>query len=628
MSLAWCPRCGRALESASARCPEHDVPAAVPVQPTDPFIGRVIDERFTLEARIGAGGMGTVYRAAQRALVRPVAVKIVDARWTQSPDTVRRFLREAHTLSRISHPSVVSVLDFGQSADGVLWLAMELVAGRTLGEVLAETPGGMPHARAIQLAIELTWALEAAHAAGIVHRDLKPSNVMILDALTGRDFIKVLDFGIARPVVDATQMTATGKLVGTPQYLAPEVLEGEVPGPESDIYALGIILYELLVGRAPFTGSNLANVMYAQVHTPPPPLPAHVPAALARVVEKLLVKDPTLRPRSAATVRALLESAREAAAEQQKVAESRTEPTPVASALPEHEPEPHDERTVATAEIGRRHRELSQRARLVPVEVDISVSSLVAPLPGGRAPALEGLLGHAEGPTARARPVSPEHSGPSPHDFAATERSSLESTGPTRGSMTAVDATGPTRGSHAAIELTGVTQGSRTGLGTTAPTHASRPADPAILRGITAGLDITPPAAPDALPTVVRPEASTSRPDGVLRNPADGGLRNPADGVGLLQPLLPPLLPLLARPAMVTPAQPFVAPVTPPPPPSRFPWRALVAFAIVMLATFGVVRWTGSRSSRAHADEPRASPPPVMAVPAPAIGARTSTAPR
>ena len=307
MTEAWCPRCGRELE-VGQRCPQHDETAALPALAPDPLLGRTIDGRFTLEGVLGAGGMGTVYRASQRSLGRAVAVKILDARWARSADVVRRFLREAHSLSRVSHPNVVAVHDFGHTDDGYSWIAMELVAGRTLAELIATTPGGLAPARVVSLALELTAALEAAHTAGLVHRDLKPANVMLLDAPGGRDFVKVLDFGIARPITDATQMTETGKLVGTPHYLAPEVVEGEVPGPEADLYALGIILYELCTGGRPFEGSSSARVMYAHVHEAPPPLPPAVPRALAALILRLLDKDPTARPRSAATLRALLEA--------------------------------------------------------------------------------------------------------------------------------------------------------------------------------------------------------------------------------------------------------------------------------------------------------------------------------
>lgn len=307
MTAAWCPRCGRELE-AGQRCPQHDATAELPALAPDPLLGRTLDGRFTLESVLGAGGMGTVYRASQRSLGRAVAVKILDARWARSADVVRRFLREAHSLSRVSHPNVVAVHDYGHTDDGCSWIAMELVVGHTLAELIARSPTGVDPARVVSLALELTAALEAAHTAGLVHRDLKPANVMLLDAPGGRDFVKVLDFGIARPITDATQMTETGKLVGTPHYLAPEVVEGEVPGPEADLYALGVMLYELCSGRRPFGGHSTARVMYAHVHEAPPPLPDAVPRPLAALILRLLDKDPTARPRSAATLRALLDA--------------------------------------------------------------------------------------------------------------------------------------------------------------------------------------------------------------------------------------------------------------------------------------------------------------------------------
>ena len=308
MSERLCPSCGLPYGAATTHCPiDGTALIALDASVHDPLIGRTLSDRFQILSRIGSGGMGTVYRARQLSLGRDVAVKVLGGRWADRPEAVRRFMREANLLARVSHPNVVAVLDFGQTPDGLLFLVMELLTGRTLAELLDEGRGIEVDA-ALSLLIELTRGIEAAHSRGIVHRDLKPANVMVLDDPPG--FPKILDFGIARTLIDATQMTDTGKLVGTPHYVAPEVIEGEVPGKESDIYALGVIGYELLAGRRPFERPTPAGVLAAQVSSEPAPIQRSIPSGVEAVIFKAMAKDPTARPASAATFRELLLTAR------------------------------------------------------------------------------------------------------------------------------------------------------------------------------------------------------------------------------------------------------------------------------------------------------------------------------
>lgn len=308
MSERLCPSCGLPFDAATTHCPA-DGTALIALEASvhDPLLGRKLSDRFQILSRIGSGGMGTVYRARQLSLGRDVAVKVLGGRWADRPEAVRRFMREANLLARVSHPNVVAVLDFGQTPDGLLFLVMELLAGKTLAELLEEGRG-IEVDTALSLLIELTRGIEAAHSRGIVHRDLKPANVMVLDDPPG--FPKILDFGIARTLIDATQMTDTGKLVGTPHYVAPEVIEGEVPGKESDIYALGVIGYELLAGRRPFERPTPAGVLSAQISAEPAPIQRTIPSGVEAVIFKAMAKDPTARPASAATFRELLLTAK------------------------------------------------------------------------------------------------------------------------------------------------------------------------------------------------------------------------------------------------------------------------------------------------------------------------------
>ncbi|MFJ8106888.1 serine/threonine-protein kinase [Streptomyces sp. NPDC096132] len=288
--------------------PQHAVvppPAQGPPQapPQEPGVGRLIAGRYRLLAKLGHGGMGTVWRAKDETVDREVAVKeprVPD----HLPDRERanafeRMRREARAAARLDHPAVVNVHDVAV-VDGQPWIVMELVHGRSLGSALQE--GTLSGREAARIGLEVLGALEAAHAAGILHRDVKPDNILL-----GRhDRIVLTDFGIAQ-IEGETNLTDTGGFVGSPEYIAPERVLGQRPGPASDLWSLGVVLYAATEGVSPFRRSNTPATLQSVLNAAPaPPAAAHGP--LAEAVNGLLDKDPARRP-DAARVRALLEAA-------------------------------------------------------------------------------------------------------------------------------------------------------------------------------------------------------------------------------------------------------------------------------------------------------------------------------
>jgi serine/threonine-protein kinase len=264
---------------------------------TDSLAGRLIDGRYAVRARIANGGMATVYLALDTRLDRQVALKVMHAELARDDDFVRRFIGEAKSVARLSHQNVVAVYD--QGADGpFLYLAMEYVPGRTLKDLLRER-GRFSPAAALDIMAGVLDGLAAAHASGIVHRDVKPENVL----LTPDGRIKVADFGLARAQAAAAH-TRSGLIIGTVAYLAPELVTGGVPvGPRSDVYSAGVLLYELLTGRQPFTGETPISVAYQHANSdvpPPSALLPEIPASVDRLVLSATERDPAARPADAA----------------------------------------------------------------------------------------------------------------------------------------------------------------------------------------------------------------------------------------------------------------------------------------------------------------------------------------
>ena len=270
----------------------------------DPLVGRVLDDRYELTRRIGQGGMAVIYLATDRRLSRTVAVKIMHETYGGDSGFVTRFEREATAAARLSHPNVVSVFDRGVD-DNRPYIVMEYVEGPTLRRVMSRE-GAMPPTRMLELITPVIAAVAAAHEAGIVHRDLKPENVFI----STRGQIKVGDFGLAR-AVSAQTNTSIGTLIGTVSYIAPELVTTGKGDTRADIYALGIMMYEMLTGRKPHTGDNPVQIAYSHVHNPmePPSRAAtdRVPDYVDALVTAAAAREPGRRPADAT---ALLENVR------------------------------------------------------------------------------------------------------------------------------------------------------------------------------------------------------------------------------------------------------------------------------------------------------------------------------
>jgi serine/threonine-protein kinase len=286
----------------------------------DRLIGRRLGA-YELQARLGAGGMGVVYRAVHHRLGQPRAIKVLPATFANDETFVERFEREAQLASELRHPNIVVIHDIAED-DGVNFIVMELVEGRTLREVIHQD-GPLQPERAVQLLAQLADALDFAHQRGVVHRDIKPGNALV----SPNDHLTLVDFGIAR-AAEGTRLTEAGARIGTAEYMAPEsITEGE-SGPGTDLYALGVIAYETLTGRTPFTGVNSQAIMYAQIHNPPPS-PRSVRPDLSAGIERVLVrqlgKDPAERYPSA---RAFVDALDEAIQTTRWIEESQRGSTP------------------------------------------------------------------------------------------------------------------------------------------------------------------------------------------------------------------------------------------------------------------------------------------------------------
>ena len=259
--------------------------------------------RYTLTERIAIGGMGEVWKARDKVLGRIVAVKILKEEYTGDPSFLERFRAEARNTALLNHPGVANVFDYGEE-DNSAYLVMELVPGSPLSSII-EREGTLPPDRVLNFIAQTARALAAAHSQGLVHRDVKPGNLII----TPDDRVKVTDFGIAR-LANQVPLTATGQVMGTAQYLAPEQATGQAATASSDMYSLGIIGYECLVGRRPFTGESQIAIALAQVNDPPPPLPESIPAAARALIMCLLAKDPAQRPKDATALASAVDAIR------------------------------------------------------------------------------------------------------------------------------------------------------------------------------------------------------------------------------------------------------------------------------------------------------------------------------
>jgi serine/threonine-protein kinase len=308
-----CPKCAQTYDDRHEVCPIDRTPLIT----TDPMIGRMLDNRYQIMSKIGEGGMGAIYKAVHSEMGRTCAIKLMTAISSGNEDAVARFKREAKMASRIDNPHAVIIYDFGVAEGGMLFLAMEYIDGKPLSRAMAEQRM-LPIDRVVHITNQIAEGLAAAHALEIVHRDLKPDNIMITRKGNDADYVKVLDFGIAKTLADdgegAENLTKTGFVLGTPVYMSPEQLLGEKLNARSDIYSLAIIVYQMLGGQLPFTGDNPQSVMMKRITSHPVPLRSIAPSvseAVEQTVMEGLARDPENRtPTVEAFAKALSAAAR------------------------------------------------------------------------------------------------------------------------------------------------------------------------------------------------------------------------------------------------------------------------------------------------------------------------------
>jgi serine/threonine protein kinase len=288
--------------------------AAPPTRTTMPHApdlsGRALDDRYELHVPIGEGAFGRVYQGRDRRLARPVAVKVIKPWWTEDPEWVETFERETQLLARVSDPGIVQIFDVGHAPEGLYYVS-ELVDGEDLARRLRRGP--VPAWQACAIAGQLCRALAHAHQQRIVHRDVKPANIL----LSHRGRVKVGDFGVAR-LAEGSSDAATATIVGTPRYMAPEQARGLTTTPATDVYSVGVVLYEMLAGRPPFTGESVAQLALSHVQETPPPLSARLPPSLVAIVARALAKDPAQRYADGAEMADALVQARRQSADRSR----------------------------------------------------------------------------------------------------------------------------------------------------------------------------------------------------------------------------------------------------------------------------------------------------------------------
>ena len=292
--MPHCPACGVACDEGTSRCPGDGHGTAT----NDPLLGQVLGERYRILTRIGAGGMGTVYRAEHIVLCKRVAVKVLRPELSLEEELVRRFQREAIAASQIGQENIVDVTDFGRTARGELYFVMEELDGESLRQILASC-GPLPVDRALRILSQLCRALAAAHARGIVHRDLKPDNVVVVQRTDGSELVKVVDFGVSQSGPGGGgRITRAGMILGTPEYMAPEQGTSAMVDHRADVYGFGVLAYEMFTGKPPFHGETSLGTLLAHQTLLPQPPSRHrpdIPADVDVLIVRALAKRPDAR---------------------------------------------------------------------------------------------------------------------------------------------------------------------------------------------------------------------------------------------------------------------------------------------------------------------------------------------
>jgi serine/threonine-protein kinase len=288
-----CGTCGTRFTEPVAFCPNDGTPTtevqdgeAPPV--ADPLLGRVIDGRYRVEKSIGEGGMGIVYLISHAVLGKRMALKVLRGEMAKDADVVQRFMQEAQSATSIGHPNIIDISDFGRLPDGSVYFVMEFLDGESLSKMI-HRGGSIPMATAIHVVRQIASALEAAHTRGIVHRDLKPDNIYLVKQGHDEHFVKVLDFGIAKVGGANSKLTRTGMIFGTPHYMSPEQAAGQSVDQRTDIYALGVIMYEMFTGKVPFDGDTFMGILSKHMFEPPLP-PSKVKGAGLGAIEDVILK--------------------------------------------------------------------------------------------------------------------------------------------------------------------------------------------------------------------------------------------------------------------------------------------------------------------------------------------------
>ncbi|MFH1438133.1 MAG: serine/threonine-protein kinase, partial [Pseudomonadota bacterium] len=318
-----CPKCGKVYGDDDRFCyvdggklVEHPVsppPTGTHAAPAkvdrDAYLGKTLLNQFEIFEVCGSGSMGTVYKAHQKEIERVVAIKVLHPQLAHQPEAVLRFHREAKVISNLNHPNIVHIYLFGHLSDGNLYIVQEYVDGRSLD---AEMKHSFNVSRTIHIAGQILSAVGEAHAHGVIHRDLKPENIMLKAVGDDNDFVKILDFGVAKKIVTQTFATKEGLIFGSPKYISPEAAMGEKIDARSDLYSLGIILYQMISGELPFQGNTPIELLMEHINTAPTPLrskraASNVPIELEIIIMRLLAKNPRERyPTALATREALM----------------------------------------------------------------------------------------------------------------------------------------------------------------------------------------------------------------------------------------------------------------------------------------------------------------------------------